>query len=1142
MNAPAMADDAPAPAECAPVVPLTSAARSHPIVITKTVLHGLRVAALLLLLLPGAAHVQPVASEIDRLGDEQVKAFNDGDYRRAAALSQRVLDLARAEGEGSQAFASALHSHGVNIAELGQLREAERLLLQAVALRTTLYGANDSLTVWSMDRLAYVLAESGKFAEAETLMLQVVAHTRAARGDKHPELLTKLNALAYVVEEQGRYSEAEKHYRAILDARREVLGEKHARTIISYHRLAMNLMNQGRYTEADPLLRREVELTRETAGAMHRDTTVAIDNLARNLRALGRYEEAEPLLREVVRHHETRDGLAHPQTAAAINELGLNLAYQGRTFEADNLYRRALELRRQHRGEKHADTVLSLLNVASALNGDGRYTDAEVVATQAFTLAMESMTEPPVMTLGKLDNLVGAAVQRANSIRDPARADEAERIYRAVLSMRTNAGQTGYQAVNAMRSLAGFLQRRGKHEEAETLYRRVLDLTARRVGASHPDVLDAKGQLGWHLTINRRYAEAEPLLRETAAGLRQVHGATSAAALNVSATLALDLLLQPERALQALQPAREVAAGWRARRTLDESSLPAQARGGSQLRRQRDVFTLFADAAWVAAAQGGDAAGLRAEAFEALQDAMAGSAGQAVALMAARSAAAGAGERVGALARERQSLVDQWRANEEAQTRALAEGGPEAALKRANLRSQQEALEARMAALDEELRKSAPEYFALIRPAALPAAAAQQLLGPDEAALVVVPTFFGTHVVAVTREGLHWSRSALDMNRVGEMVDRLRAQLDPATSTARGAKLATGAAPRRSGFDRQTAHTLYQQLVQPVAGALQGKSHVFIAAAGSLASLPFGVLVSAPPTGDDADAAALRDTRWFGDDHALVQIPSLQSLAMLRRSGTRVTGGSAGSFVGFGDPLLGATELRRDESLDSSRGVEAVYGVQTTRSAGGRADLEKVKSMPRLPGTAVELENLRRALDAPATALYLRERATETAVRSADLARHRVVAFATHGLLAGEVNGVAEPALVLTPPATATEQDDGLLTVSEVSTLKLNADWVILSACNTAAGEGGDATGLSGLARAFFFAGARALLVSHWPVRDDVAAQLTVDAIARQQANPRLSRAQALQAAMKDVRTSASDPSRAHPAAWAPFSLVGDAR
>ena len=98
------------------------------------------------------------------------------------------------------------------------------------------------------------------------------------------------------------------------------------------------------------------------------------------------------------------------------------------------------------------------------------------------------------------------------------------------------------------------------------------------------------------------------------------------------------------------------------------------------------------------------------------------------------------------------------------------------------------------------------------------------------------------------------------------------------------------------------------------------------------------------------------------------------------------------------------------------------------------------------------------------------------------LADYRVVYFATHGLVAGDVKGLAEPSLALTLPQPPSDIDNGLLTASEVAQLKLDADWVVLSACNTVAGDKPGAEAMSGLARAFFYAGARALLVSHWSV------------------------------------------------------------
>ena len=129
--------------------------------------------------------------------------------------------------------------------------------------------------------------------------------------------------------------------------------------------------------------------------------------------------------------------------------------------------------------------------------------------------------------------------------------------------------------------------------------------------------------------------------------------------------------------------------------------------------------------------------------------------------------------------------------------------------------------------------------------------------------------------------------------------------------------------------------------------------------------------------------------------------------------------------------------------------------------------------------------------------------------------------------------------MALTPPTEATEADDGLLTASEVTELKLNADWVVLSACNTAAGNAANAEALSGLARAFFYAGARALLVSHWQVNSDAAAKLTTGSFTALEANPKIGRAGVLQQAMTAMVKAGND-SEAHPSNWAAFILVGE--
>jgi CHAT domain-containing protein len=197
-----------------------------------------------------------------------------------------------------------------------------------------------------------------------------------------------------------------------------------------------------------------------------------------------------------------------------------------------------------------------------------------------------------------------------------------------------------------------------------------------------------------------------------------------------------------------------------------------------------------------------------------------------------------------------------------------------------------------------------------------------------------------------------------------------------------------------------------------------------------------------------------------------------------------------------------------------------------------------------LPETADELRAVAKELGARSEDINLGEAASVTNVKHAQLDNYRVVYFATHALVAGEVEQFAkvkaEPALALSIPDKPLEEDDGLLKASDVAMLKMNADFVVLSACNTAAGDKPGAEALSGLARAFFYAGARSLIVSNWEVDSDSTVALMTGLFDALKSNPYLTHAEALRQSMLQMISHPSKPEWAQPKFWAPFIVVGE--
>lgn len=423
---------------------------------------------------------------------------------------------------------------------------------------------------------------------------------------------------------------------------------------------------------------------------------------------------------------------------------------------------------------------------------------------------------------------------------------------------------------------------------------------------------------------------------------------------------------------------------------------------------------------------------------------------------------------------------------------------------------QRQKIGAQIDELDQRLKTQFPKYVELASVSSLSMERIAKTLAADEALVSYLRTEDGYIATIITTS----DAKSVKLKSPAEVIDRL------VQSTRRGIQIRGGRLPN---FRYDDAHALYEAILKPVEtaiGKLPGK--LLIVPDGALEIIPFSILVASPDGGGNGNGRV----EWLADRHVITRLPSATSLPILREAASASPGKEP--FLGIGDPVL-------DGNPADLRG----YELGEVLSLRGGAEIERLRALPRLPDTADELQQLSVTLGASAGSLVLGQQATESRVRSMNLDRYAILAFATHGLVAGEIGSLREPGLVLTP-SEADEKSgyDGYLAASEIAEMRLNAEMVLLSACNTAAPGAKSADGLSGLAKSFFFAGTRNLLVSHWAVDSIAASRLTTSMLRAYRQDSELSYSAALGVAMKEMRQSESHE-LSHPALWAPFEIVG---
>ena len=448
------------------------------------------------------------------------------------------------------------------------------------------------------------------------------------------------------------------------------------------------------------------------------------------------------------------------------------------------------------------------------------------------------------------------------------------------------------------------------------------------------------------------------------------------------------------------------------------------------------------------------------------------------------------------------------------------------------------ALDERIRSLEDQRRsyklaieKQFPDFAQLVAPKPVSLERLQAQLKPGEAFLSVTPFKTGFLSFLVTKEGFSMSVPKVTQDQATREVDRMRTTLDVA-----------GLGRRAPVFDFKASFSIYDQVVAPHEIYLKGKTELIVSAFGALAQFPFAVLVDSNWQGREYTEAP-----WLAKRFAISYTTSPTAWLAVKALASSPAGSRP--LIAWGDPLYKVSnrvDMDSPTSVTGGSNTLRSRSVAITRNTPVRdltqpmVDVVVYDSLPPLPETRDEVFALAKVLNAdPAKDIIVGPDATRESVLKAseagELKERSVVVFATHGLIPGDLPSLTQPALAMSGAADASRSP--LLTLDDVLSLKLNADWVVLSACNTAAADGKAQEALSGLARGFFYAGSRSLLVTHWSVESESATLLTTRTFQAYRGEPGLTRAQALNRAMLSVM---NEKKFSHPAFWAPYVLVGE--
>jgi len=448
-------------------------------------------------------------SELNRLTGEVSAFFERGEYDKAIVSAEKLLELTiRMRGEDHEETAMSMYNLAGLYNSQGKYAAAEPLFLRSLKISEKLFGPNHPTTAVHLGTLALLFLNQDRFDEAEPLFVRALKICEKQLGPDHLDTARALNQLAGLYKYQGRYEESEPLFLRSLKIREEQLGPDHASTSTSLNNLASLYEAQGNYAAAEPLFLRSLKISEKQLGSDHPDTATHLGNLALLYLRQGRNDESEALFLRSLKISEQQLGSFHPDTATSLSNLAMLYAAQGRYEEAEPLYLRSLRIREEQLGADHSDTAMSLASLAEQYLQQGRNSEAEPLFLRCLNIHENKLGPNHPTTATSLAHLAGLYSHQG-------RYEEAEPLYLRSLKIREELGPDSPDTARAMSNLATLYHDNGHYEEAEPLILRSLEINEKKLGSDHPDTATTLNSLGLLYIDQGRYDEAAPIFERS---------------------------------------------------------------------------------------------------------------------------------------------------------------------------------------------------------------------------------------------------------------------------------------------------------------------------------------------------------------------------------------------------------------------------------------------------------------------------------------------------------------------------------------------------------------------------------------------------------------------------------------------------